>query len=330
MRSAITLLVCGAAALAATVPLEILPKRQADPSKVGYLAAYWKTSESGIFFALSDNANPLAFTEINGGSPIFVPTVGQKVARDISIISPEGDASKYYIVATDLNIDSYPSWEAASANGSKAIMIWDSTDLVTWSNERLITVEDETAGMAWAPDAIWDAAAGQYMVHWAAQLYAEDDTSHSNGAVTTALMRYAHTSDFQTFTAPTTYFEVPDDSGVIDLAFLKISDTSYARFYKTGVIVSEVGNDGLFGDFEPVGGTIPNFEGPYAFWDNTNDDQAFLIADRLGGAAGIGGYGPADPTTGMWVEDTSVDISFMRHGSVVAVTQEQYDALSAL
>jgi hypothetical protein len=33
-----------------------------------------------------------------------------------------------------------------------------------------VTVEDKTAGMAWAPDAYWDASKGQYFVHWAAQL----------------------------------------------------------------------------------------------------------------------------------------------------------------
>jgi hypothetical protein len=54
--------------------------------------------------------------------------------------------------------------------GSRGIFIWESTDLVTWTNERLVTVEDKTAGMAWAPDAFWDASKGQYFVHWAAQL----------------------------------------------------------------------------------------------------------------------------------------------------------------
>lgn len=33
-----------------------------------------------------------------------------------------------------------------------------------------MTVEDKTAGMAWAPDAYWDSSKGQYFVHWAAQL----------------------------------------------------------------------------------------------------------------------------------------------------------------
>jgi hypothetical protein len=30
--------------------------------------------------------------------------------------------------------------------------------MVNWNNERLVTVEDATAGMVWAPEAIWDAS----------------------------------------------------------------------------------------------------------------------------------------------------------------------------
>jgi hypothetical protein len=31
---------------------------------------------------------------------------------------------------------------------------------VNWVNERLVVVEDATAGMVWAPEAIWDPAKG--------------------------------------------------------------------------------------------------------------------------------------------------------------------------
>lgn len=44
--------------------------------------------------------------------------------------------------------------------GSRGIFVWESTDLVNWTDERLVTVEDETAGMVWAPDAVWDASQG--------------------------------------------------------------------------------------------------------------------------------------------------------------------------
>ncbi|OJD39030.1 glycoside hydrolase family 43 protein [Diplodia corticola] len=328
-------LVCAyASAVALAAPFagdSSILSRRADSSKVGFLAAFWKTNETGIFFAISTNDDPLSFTPINGGEALFVPTLGQKTVRDLSIVpgSGEEEATKWYLLATDLNIDDYSSWDAASANGSKALLIWDSTDLVNWTNERLITVEDDTAGMAWAPDAIYDPDAGNYMVHWAAKFFAENDTAHNDGAIGEAVMRYAHTSDFQTFTAPQTYIDRNPNS-TIDLSFLKINDTAYVRFWAHDGIHTEVGYDGLFGSFEEVGDVVTDYEGAYAIWDNTADGVAYMIADKVGSDAGIRLYGPSDPTTGVWVQDTAVDMTYMRHGSVLALTQEQYDALAAV
>lgn len=52
------------------------------------------------------------------------------------------------------------TWDAAQRTGSRGIFVWESTDLVNWGNERLVMVEDTTAGMVWAPEAIWDPAKG--------------------------------------------------------------------------------------------------------------------------------------------------------------------------
>ena len=56
------------------------------------------------------------------------------------------------------------TWDAAQRTGSRGIFVWESTDLVNWGNERLVVVEDATAGMVWAPEAIWDPAKG--MTFW--------------------------------------------------------------------------------------------------------------------------------------------------------------------
>lgn len=50
------------------------------------------------------------------------------------------------------------TWDAAQRTGSRGIFVWESSDLVNWVNERLVVVEDPTAGMVWAPEAIWDPA----------------------------------------------------------------------------------------------------------------------------------------------------------------------------
>jgi hypothetical protein len=82
------------------------------------------------------------------------------------------------------------TWDAAQRTGSRGIFVWESTDLVHWKNERLVQVEDKTAGMVWAPEAIWDATKGQYLVHWASKFYAASDTSHT-GTPSNTKIRFA-------------------------------------------------------------------------------------------------------------------------------------------
>ena len=71
-----------------------------------------------------------------------------------------------------------------------SIFVWESTDLINWKNERVVKVEDNVAGMVWAPEAIWDEdkgrpkalsvveyslsgdltrTPGQYLVYWASR-----------------------------------------------------------------------------------------------------------------------------------------------------------------
>lgn len=93
--------------LALATPVPKVLQQRADSTKVGYLDVYWKTDVAGVFFALSTNDDPLAFTEINGGEPIFVPTLGQQTVRDVSLVpgSGEDEATTWHILATDLNIE---------------------------------------------------------------------------------------------------------------------------------------------------------------------------------------------------------------------------------
>ncbi|KAL4948706.1 glycosyl hydrolase [Aspergillus filifer] len=306
-----------------------------DESKVGYLAVYWTTEDESVYYALSSNDDPLGFEAINGGSPIVSPTLGTKAIRDTTIIRGVGkDEGKYYLIGTDLDIDT-TNWNAASRNGSRAIFVWESTDLLTWTDERLVTVEGETAGMAWAPDAIWDEEQGQYFVHWAAQLFAEDDTSHSGDPVLLNSLRYAYTSDFVTFTSPQTYITL-DNETAIDLSFLVVNDSTLIRYYVDGATTSpvqDISMTGLLGEWTPLTGTIEDslsFEAPYPVWSNTEEGLAYLFNDRVGGDPGVEAWSSTDVTSGNWEKDTEHDLTFMRHLSILAVNQEQYDALAAL
>ncbi|KAL4792405.1 glycosyl hydrolase [Aspergillus venezuelensis] len=309
--------------------------QRVDESKVGYLAVYWTTEDESVYYALSSNDDPLGFEAINGGEPIVSPTLGTKAIRDTTIIrGAGGDEGKFYLIGTDLDIDT-TNWDSASRNGSRAIFVWESTDLLTWTDERLVTVEGETAGMAWAPDAIWDEEQGQYFVHWAAQLFAEDDTSHSGDPVLLNSLRYAYTSDFVTFTDPQTYIAL-DNETAIDLSFLVVDDSTLIRYYVAGATTSpvqDISTTGLLGEWTPLTGTIEDslsFEAPYPVWSNTEEGLAYLFNDRVGEDPGVEAWSSTDVESGNWVKDTEHDLRFMRHLSILAVDQEQYDALAAL
>ncbi|RDW74269.1 glycoside hydrolase family 43 protein [Aspergillus mulundensis] len=311
------------------------PPKKVDETKVGYLAVYWTTEDESVYFALSSNDDPLGFERINGGNAVITPTLGTKAIRDTTIIRGEGDdEGKYYIIGTDLDIDT-TNWGAASSNGSRAIFVWESTDLVNWTDERLVTVEDEQAGMAWAPDAIWDEEQGQYFVHWAAQLFAEDDPNHTGSPVLLNSLRYAYTSDFRTFTEPSTYITLGNETA-IDLSFLKVDENTLIRYYVDGATTSpiqDISTDGLLGEWTPLDGTIEDslsFEGPYPFWDNVEEGKAYLLNDRVGSNPGVEAWESTDVTSGNWARNNEHDLTFLRHLSVLSVDQEQYDALIAL
>ena len=67
------------------------------------------------------------------------------------LCSPEGD--KFYMIATDLKIYGNNDWGAAQRAGSQSLMVWESNDLVNWSDMRMVEVSASIdAGCTWAPE----------------------------------------------------------------------------------------------------------------------------------------------------------------------------------
>ncbi|EOD45507.1 putative glycoside hydrolase family 43 protein [Neofusicoccum parvum UCRNP2] len=310
-------------------------ERRADPSLVGYLGAFFLGDEPSVYFYRSNGNNPLSLTALNGGNPVIVPTLGTGGVRDPTIVAGGGSeaGNKWYVIGTDLDI-AKTSWDAAQRTGSRGILVWESTDLVTWTSERLVVVEDETAGMVWAPEAIWDAEKSQYLVYWSSKFYPTSDPNHT-GSPSAIKIRSAYTSDFKTFTAPTDYVDY-SPSSMIDLTFLPLGNNAYARFIKNETatnVFTEISTDGLFGTWTRPGGASAiiqqGVEGPAAYWDNQVDGKAYLLLDFFGGS----GYAPYQSTgveSGSWsAADASAWPADLRHGSVLAVDQAGYDALGS-
>ncbi|WP_245848353.1 immunoglobulin-like domain-containing protein [Lentzea kentuckyensis] len=200
-----------------------LPKKAAME---GYLFAYF-TGESTqdteqVHFAVSRGNDPLHWDELNGGRPVLRSKYGETGVRDPFVVrSPEGD--RFFLVATDLQINDGRGWDAAMRRGSRYLEIWESTDLVTWSDQRHVLVSDATAGMTWAPEATYDPLIGAYVVYWASNVYSPGDPDHTGS--TYPRMMYSTTRDFRTFTTP----EVWNDPGrgVIDSTVLKDGEYYY-------------------------------------------------------------------------------------------------------
>jgi hypothetical protein len=306
---------------------------RADPSLTGYLGVFFLGDKPSIYFYLSNGNNANSMVALNKGQSVINPTKGTVGVRDPSIIPGSGAEAgkKWYIIGTDLNI-AKTTWDASQRKGSRGIFVWESTDLVTWTNERLVTVEDATAGMVWAPSAIYDDSKGQYLVHWASKFYPTSDPNHT-GSPSSIRIRYAYTKDFKTFSAPQDYIN-RSPTNIIDLEFLSLGNNAYARFMKdesAKTVFTEISTTGLFGTWTRPAGTnaiIANgVEGPAVYWDNQVAGKAHLLLDFYG-SDGYRPYETADVKSGKWsASERGSWPKNLRHGSVLPVTARQVEVL---
>ncbi|UOQ48444.1 Ig-like domain-containing protein [Gracilibacillus caseinilyticus] len=307
----------------------------------GYLFSYF-TGESTadgeqIYFALSEGNDPLHWQELNNGEPVITSDMGEKGLRDPFIIrSPEGD--KFYMIATDLKIHGNGDWGRAQTEGSRSIMVWESTDLINWSEQRMVEVAPKEAGNTWAPEIFYDKSIGKYVIFWASKLY--DSEENRNSGDSYQRMMYTTTRDFHTFSEPEIYLDY--GYSVIDTTMIEDAGKIY-RFTKDErgndpenapngkFILQESGDSVLDPNFELITegigkGTISQGEGPAIFKSNT-EDKWYLFIDEFGGR----GYIPFETTdlaSGEWRISEEYDLpDSPRHGTVLPVTQEEYDAL---
>ncbi|MCX5257258.1 family 43 glycosylhydrolase [Streptomyces canus] len=310
----------------------------ANEALKGYMFSYFTgegTSDGEqLYSALSKGNNPMKWRELNDGKPVLTSTLGEKGLRDPFIIrSPEGD--KFYQIATDLRIYGNGDWDAAQRSGSKSIMIWESTDLVHWTNQRLIKISPDSAGNTWAPEAFYDAKLGEYVVFWASKLY--DNEAHSGD--TYNRMMYATTRDFYTFSEPKVWID--RGYSVIDSTMIQNNGTYY-RLSKdernnssstpNSKFIFEEKSDSILNPSwtavaEGIGkGAMNAAEGPLVFKSNT-EEKWYAFLDEFGGR----GYIPfetADLDSGNWNPVADYDLPAKpRHGTVLPVTQAEYDRL---
>lgn len=296
----------------------------------GFLFVTFKGEQSPvteqIYFGLSRDGRQ--WEAANGGEPVLVSQLGEKGVRDPFILRSH-DGTMFYLLATDLSIHLNRSWNRATHSGSKSIVIWESPDLIHWSEPRLVKVAADDAGCTWAPEAVYDENTRDYLVFWASQ----------NGSDNFAKQRIwaCRTKDFKTFGKPFVYIDKPGQ--VIDTTIVR-EKGKYYRFTKDEqfkAITMEV-SDKLMGPWSDVPdfslGKMVGYEGPACFLLESGSigkpPTWCLLLDQYSKGAGYQPFVSQDLSGGQFKPDTGFKFPFrFRHGTVLAVSAAEYSRLEA-
>lgn len=292
----------------------------------GYLFGHFigEQGENGeqIYFAVSSDG--LHFKDMNGGKPIMVSSVGERGVRDPYLYrSHEGD--RFFLVATDLSIYHRGGWFQneqgyydASTTGSPYLVLWESEDLIHWGEPKLLPVAPANAGMAWAPEMIYNDETGEYIIFFASSIMNPETKykSKPNAIYYVATRDFVHFSDTKLFIDNQCDNE-PNGKAreIIDTTVLKVGDYYYSaskdgdnaeanggiRILKNKNLLDPAGwekvldLDELDLDISAFGGRkLDNglLEGPELFqynkkdWKNPNVPEYGLMADQYAIGAG--------------------------------------------
>lgn len=291
----------------------------------GYLFATFKGEQTPmseqVYFALSRDGRQ--WDALNGGEPVLVSTFGEKGVRDPYLLRSH-DGKKFFLLATDLSINLNRDWRRAVRAGSKSLVIWESDDLVKWSEPRLVAVAPEDAGCTWAPEAIYDEENKTYLAFWASTTARDDFNKHRIWA--------ARTKDFVTFEKPFIYLE--RERAVIDTTIVREND-KYYRFSKdetTKATLMEVA-DKVTGDWKEVPtfslAKMRGYEGPECFQlkpASAGEPATWcLILDHYSKGAGYQPFVTTNLSSGEFVAGTNFTFPFrFRHGSVIALSEAEF------
>lgn len=187
-----------------------------------YLFVYFTgndISQEAICFALSTDG--YKFKALNHGQPVMesceISSTGG--VRDPHILRSQ-DGKSFYMVCTDMV--SAHGWDS-----NRAMVLLRSSNLVDWEHA-VVNIQtrfenQETLKRVWAPQTIFDAEAGKYMIYWSMK--------HGGGE---DIIYYAYANEAFTDleSAPEPLFIPKDGKSCID-GDIVYKDGTYFLFYKT-------------------------------------------------------------------------------------------------
>ncbi len=295
---------------------------------MAYLFTHFTETNKGdqeyIWFAVSRDG--LNFTDLGSDEPILKAKLGTKGIRDPFIVYDE-KLKKYFIIATDL-LTTSGNWYNFSHKGSRSLFVWESEDLINWSEERHIEVGVKDAGCVWAPEAIFCKEKNMWFVFWASCVREKGQLHHKQR------IYGAFTNDFKEFTPAFKYIDAKTDLIDTNIVWDK---GFYYRFSKDETnkkITIEKSKQLIDGLWEKISSkTFESFfglEGPETYY--LDDMQKWcLIADQYHTHKGYIPFLCDDLASGEWVQLDADQFSMgqrkKRHGGVIKITDEEYDKL---
>jgi len=294
------------------------------PQTDAYLFTYFTGNGPGgeaIRYAVStDGYN---YRALNNNQPVLD---SKKISTSGGVRDPHilrgADGKTFYMVATDLYVPEQ-GWN------NYAMILMKSTDLINWKTTVINIPESypEEFGdvdRVWAPQTIYDEAAGKYMVYWSMKY----SGAHPD------IIYYAYANkDFSGFeAAPKQLLYNPTNNACIDGDIIK-KDGKFYFFHK-----SESGAPGIklaISDKLTEGYTYPNFdrvdketervEGSGVFKLN-NSDEYILMYDVY--TNGRYQFTKSSDLQHFEVIDEDISMNFHpRHGTVMPITTEEYNRL---
>jgi hypothetical protein len=305
------------AALGATAAGALIrPGAAATATYSGYAMAYFTESPSmtaaSYNLHLAVSTDGLAWTPLNQNRPVATPTAGSRGLRDPFILRKQDGT--FTVLATDLN---GTDW----AYQSQYLHVWDSADLRTFRNYRLLKVHS-LATHAWAPEAVWDPARGQYAVVYSAVV-----NGHN-------VLMVNHTTDFVTASAPQVFFDPGYDA--IDGNFVTVGGVTY-MYYKNNTNSTLLGtrstslNPGSFSVYTGAIGPGRGVEAPQIVKSNSANVW-YLWGDTWSPNGRFFCWQTSDVASGSWslLGDRSYTQPLnSKHLGITAITAAELSALTS-
>jgi len=318
----------------------------------GYLWTFFEASGGYEKIFLGYSKDGLTWEKLNKdengkAQPILVNDASESDlgVRDPHIIRSK-DGDKYWILGTDLHAEGGGSggsgWNQLSA--SQNLVVWESTDLVNWSEPKLVYAGFDQAGCVWAPEAIYDDTTGDYLVYWSARDKSKAGTDEN------ALRVYVcRTRDFNTFSEPKVWLSEDQDSGkevnIIDTTIVQ-DKGQYYRFstsdWNTVIDTSSTLSEDLFdvrvnanqsenGDWKRI---VTRSASSSAGFDGREGFTVYQLPDgkwcAMGDNSGYKAFVTDDLSSGKFTATTAnfKDGRF-RHGTVMRLSKAEEKAILA-